>query len=335
MHELTANNVADFLRHTGRVSADVPVEVRELGGGVSNIVLRVDVPGQAPFVLKQSRTQLRTRAEWFSRLDRIWIERDAIRLLSALLPEGAVPTVLFEDRENFLVAMTCAPDDSVVWKAQLLAGHADPEVARRAGTLLGTIHSRTAGHPDLAAQFGDTTVFDQLRIDPFYRRVAQVHPDLQPRLAALIDSMSRIPFQTLVHADFSPKNLLVHSGGLTLVDHETAHAGDPAFDLGFFLSHLLLKALRAGAAAGPYFALTRAFWDAYRARARFDPDRVRRAMGHLGACALARVDGKSPVDYRGDLDLDLVRRLARSALTEPPPDWEGLLDQAAQELHNS
>jgi 5-methylthioribose kinase len=334
MFEIHAENAAEYLRRTGRVSTTTPVQVRELGGGVSNVVLRVDVEGQPPFVLKQSRTQLRTRAEWFSRLDRIWIERDAMRLLSSLLPEGAVPSIVFEDPEDYLFAMTCAPDDSVVWKAQLLDGRADPEVARHAGTLLGTIHAHTESHPELSVQFGDTTVFDQLRIDPFYRRIAQVHPELSPRLARLIDSMAEVPVRTLVHADFSPKNLLVHAHGLTLVDHETAHAGDPAFDLGFFLSHLFLKALRAGPRSGDYFALIYAFWETYQASAGLDADRVRRSIGHLGGCALARIDGKSPVNYRDDLDLDLVRRLARTALAEPPPDWETLVELAARELHN-
>jgi len=37
----------------------------------------------------------------------------------------------------------------------------------------------------------------------------------------------------LVLADFSPKNILITDQGIHLVDFETAHYGDPAFDLGF------------------------------------------------------------------------------------------------------
>src|SRR5262249_43806710 len=123
---------------------------------------------------------------------------------------------------------------------------ADPEVARRAGSLLGTMHAATRDHPALkTGRLTDLTVFDQLRIDPFYRTVAGVHPLIAPRIKSLIRSLTNPPEKWFVHADFSPKNILVHSQGITLVDFETAHAGDASYDLGFFLSHLLLKTIHA------------------------------------------------------------------------------------------
>ena len=92
----------------------------------------------------------------------------------------------------------------------------------------------------------DTSLFDELRVDPYYRTAARRHPDLAPRIEALIAAMDRPDDErTLVLGDFSPKNILVHAGGLILLDFECAHAGDPAFDLGFFLTHLMLKEIRA------------------------------------------------------------------------------------------
>jgi 5-methylthioribose kinase len=107
--------------------------------------------------------------------------------------------------------MACAPDDAVVWKDRLLAGEADPAVARQAGTILGTIHAEAAGHPALAGPLAGTLVFDQLRIDPYYRRIVQVHPDLAPPIHALTAAMAAAPRPTFVHGDFSPKNILVHA----------------------------------------------------------------------------------------------------------------------------
>ncbi len=245
MREIHPDNAAAYLRRTGRAPADAIIGVMPFGWGVSNVVLRVQIEGEAPFVLKQSREQLRTKMHWVSRLDRIWTETAALRRLAATLPAGSVPELLWEDRKNYLFAMSCAPDDAAVWKRWLLAGRADPEVARRSGALLGGMHAQNAA--DDWGELADTTVFDQLRLDPFYRTVARAHPDLAPRLQTLIDETLDPPERTFVHADFSPKNLLVHGDrfGLTVVDFETAHAGDPAFDLGFFTSHLLLKSLRA------------------------------------------------------------------------------------------
>ncbi len=243
MREVTPENAVEYLRETGRIGPNQPATAKALGWGVSNVVIRVDIAGEPSIVLKQAREKLRTRALWLSRIDRIWTEREALELLASVLPEGTVPRVIFSDEPNYLFAMTCAPDDSVVWKEQLLAGESNPAVAKRAGELLAIIHSKTRDHPALKGRLADTTVFDELRIDPFYREIARVHPEIAPQIEALIASMARVEHPCLVLADFSPKNILVHSQGLTLVDFETAHAGDPAYDLGFFLSHLWLKDL--------------------------------------------------------------------------------------------
>src|SRR5262249_55535814 len=160
--------------------------------------------------------------------------------LEPLLPSGVIPRILFEDRENYLFAMEAAPADHSVWKQLLLEGETDAGVARRLGEHLSTIHRRTALRPDLEERFRDTTAFVELRVDPFYRRVAEAAPAVAPAIERLIDEMfaTRV---SLVHADFSPKNVLIAGERIVLVDFETGHYGDPAFDLGFFLSHLLLK----------------------------------------------------------------------------------------------
>lgn len=340
MREVTPETAADYLRERGRVPGGRGVRVQALGWGVSNVVMRVDVEGEPPFVLKQARERLRTKALWISRLERIWTERAALDLLAHVLPQeqegaGVTPRVLFAEPDDFLFAMTCAPDDSVVWKEQLLAGEADVAVTRAAGLILGSIHVETLGHPALQdGPLAETVVFGQLRIDPFYRTIARAHPDLAPEINTLIGSLEEPATRTFVHADFSPKNILVHSQGLTLVDFETAHAGDPAYDLGFVLSHLLLKGVRAAPADVSLLALTRVFHDAYldRVGSRLDADLVRRACRHAAACSLARVDGTSPVDYLDTPRQASVRRFARAALREQPATWDDLLQLLAREM---
>src|SRR5262249_8821887 len=144
--------------------------------------------------------------------------------------------------------------------------------------------------------------------------------------------------EALCHGDFSPKNLLVHEGGLTLVDYETAHLGDPAMDLGFFFSHLLLKAMRRPAQVGAYQELMRAAWRGYAAEATFRPleELVRRGAAHLAVCLLARIDGTSPVDYLPEEPKrEAVRRLARSLLWQPPADWEEVLGRLQTEARSA
>lgn len=318
MHEITPETVVDHLRRLGRIPDDRPARAEGLGWGVSNVVVRVEVEGGPPFVVKQARERLRTKAYWASRLGRIWAERDALELLGTVLPEGAVPRVLFSVPEDYLFAMTSAPEDSAVWKEQLLGGSAEPDVARRAGAILGRMHTRLRDHPGLSGRLADATVFGELRVDPFYRAIARAHPDLGPAVDALVAGMEAAPDRTFVHADFSPKNILVHRRGLTVVDFETAHAGDPAFDVGFFLSHITLKAFRAGADRAAYLGLVEPFWDGYHAEAGpGHPDLSARSTRHAAACMLARVDGVSPVDYLDDEARDFARRAAREILLRP------------------
>jgi 5-methylthioribose kinase len=273
--------------------------------------------------------------EWRARLDRIWAERAALGLLAAILPPGTVPEVLFEDRPNYLFAMSCAPDDSTTWKSRLMAGEADARIAGKLGTILGTIHAESPAQPSLWQTLADTSLFDELRIDPYYRTSAKAHPDVAPRIDELIASMD-LPRaeRTLVLGDFSPKNILVHTEGLVLLDFECAHAGDAAFDLGFFLSHLILKTIhkfwRLPAARDSYVGLIRGFWSAYRRRidwSDWQPSGLEpRALAHAAACLLARVDGKSPVEYLDPGEQGLVRRLALRAMADLPIEFEAVLD---------
>jgi 5-methylthioribose kinase len=336
MLELSVENTADYLRESGRVSANALVRVRELTGGVSNVVLRVDVSDRRPFVIKQCREWLRVAMEWHARLERIWTEQAALELLAAILPGGTVPFIEFEDRPNYLFAMTCAPDDAVTWKSQLMAGEVKSEIASRLGIILAEIHDKAPGHPLLGAILSDISLFDELRVDPYYRTIARAHPDLKARVESLIAAM-QVPEheRTLVLGDFSPKNILVHNDGLILLDFECAHAGDAAFDLGFFLTHLLLKTIRAAASdrafSSEYAGLGSLFLSTYMDSRGIDSharsNLSRRAILHTAACCLARVDGKSPVEYLDAQGQATARSFAREALRTEPPTWDALLEQ--------
>jgi 5-methylthioribose kinase len=333
MREITAETAPDYLRESGRAPDLAEIDVRELSGGVSNIVLRVDIQGKTPFVIKQCRERLRVAMDWQAPLDRIWTECATLDLLHNVLPEGTVPTVLFEDRPEYLFAMTCAPDDAVTWKTHLMAGRIDPDIALRLGTILGTLHAKASSSPALRETLADTSLFEELRVDPYYRTAARAHPNLAPRIAQLIASMDRPAGErTLVLGDFSPKNILVHAGGLILLDFECAHAGDASFDLGFFLSHALLKTIRAAAndrqLASRYLALTPLFWTNYLDSRGLDmaarSELIGRAIQHVAACALARVDGKSPVEYLDAAGQAVARSFAREALLIGPTTWDDL-----------
>lgn len=353
MREIDEVNAEDYLREQRWVSARERVQVRRLPGGVSNEVLYVARPDRvgADFVLKQARPRLRTPEPWFSSVERVWREIDVLRVCQrVLLAEpvrprmpphtllAATPRVLHQDRENYVFAMTAAPADHRVWKDDLLGGRLQPIIAEACGHLLGRLHAGTWHDPRVAAQLDDRRLFDELRLDPYYRQVARVCPQNAGAFERLVELVLR-ERHCLVHADFSPKNLLVYDGGLLLVDFETGHYGDPAFDLGFFLSHLVLKAAYHAPGHQAYLALTTQFWKSYRE----ELDRViadeqwreleRRAIMNFAGCAWARLDGKSQIDYlTEERKRDVIRDLCRNLLDEPPADWQQVVDRLHAQL---
>ncbi len=332
MLELTPDNVLHYLRERGWVGAG-PARAEPLGWGVSNAVFRIETPDRL-FVLKQSRPQLRTRDAWFSDLDRVYREQEVMQVLYPLLPVPTVPEVLFTDRDNYVFAMSHAPPGSQVWKETLLAGRVDVAIGERAGWILGLIHQGTAQDPGLVERFHDATVFVQLRVDPFYRRIQERRPEVAEAVEQVVDRMM-VTREALCHGDYSPKNILTHAHGFTLVDYETAHLGDPSMDLGFFLSHLLLKTVKQPPRQGEFFELMRAFWRGYAGVVRFRPVAELEARGiqHAAVCALARIDGTSPVDYLPEEPKrEAVRRLGRHLLWDRPTAWEDVLRLCRAEI---
>jgi 5-methylthioribose kinase len=270
---------------------------------------------------------LRTKIDWFSQLDRIWREVDVLKTLETLLPAGAVPRVLSEDRDNYLFTMEAIDADHRVWKADLLDGVFDSSIAETLAGHLAAIHRGSTGNAEIAERIREQTVFDELRLDPFYRYVAQTCPRFEAPLTSLIERTTQRK-DCLVLADFSPKNILLTSGGPVIVDFETGHYGDPGFDIGFFLSHLLLKTVRHHERVPKAIAPAKRFWSVYCGElsimpapewlkaGRRDPTFERQSIEHLAACMLARVDGKSRVDYLTESwQPDFVRDFCDDLLT--------------------
>lgn len=313
---LTLDNAISFLRERGWIEPDEPTQVRELTGGVSNLVLLVESDRQR-FVVKQALPQLRVRDEWLCPVDRIWVEQRAIETLSQLVGNVRLPAVLYADRDNYTFAMTAAPAGALNWKAELLAGRIDPALGAAAGELLGQIHSRGRQAAGVAEAFADDRFFQDLRVDPYYRTTAARHPDLSGPILAQVERMQAPEHRlALVHGDYSPKNMLITGGDLLLLDFEVAHWGDPTFDLAFCLNHVFLKSIHRPQWRTAYFELAGHFWAAYERTLDLMPAALLlpTTLKQLGCLMLARVDGKSPVEYLTDEGRRAVVRRAARAL---------------------
>jgi 5-methylthioribose kinase len=244
------------------------------------------------------------------------IEVAALQVMAEVLGADCVPRVLWSDPEQHRFAMALVPPRFRNWKNLLVAGDTNAATARRVGVLLGQLHRRTGTRDDLARRFDDRTFLIELRIEPFFRRIAERHPELKPAVDETVEHLLACRL-CLVHGDYSPKNMLVDGAEVVLLDAEVAHWGDPRFDVAFCLSHLLL-----GTICFPEFAevrtrATQAFLDAYAAEGLDVLDRE--LSRQTGCLMLARVDGDSPLDYIAAPEpIKAIRTIARRLILAPP-----------------
>ena len=275
-----------------------------LTGGVSSEIWKV-----GNVCVKRALPRLRVAQRWEAPIERNRYEHLWLEAAAAAAP-GAAPRILACDDQAGLFAMEYV--DAPVWKELLRQGKAQPRFAAQVGTALAAIHTATAGSAQLARRFATDTIFHAIRLEPYLVSTAQRHTDLSEILTSLVRRTASTKV-CLVHGDVSPKNILVGARGPVFLDAECAWYGDPAFDLAFCLNHLLLKCLWVPGSRSAFLACFDALSSSYLQGVPF-PNVEQRAASLLPALLLARVDGKSPVEYLTETDREFVRGVARGLL---------------------
>ena len=103
------------------------------------------------------------------------------------------------------------------------------------------------------------------------------------------------------------------------IDFEVVHFGDPSFDSAFMLNHLLLKSFARPQWRTIYAEAALGFWRAFLSAIPEASWMESATLQHLGWLLLARIDGKSPVEYlREPVLRDEVRQFARNLILAPP-----------------
>ena len=289
-----------------------------LTGGVSSSIFRVQLKA-GDYCVKQCLPKLKVQKDWYAPVERVFAEAAWLQTAAAIVPRQ-VPTVFGIDHLRGAFVMEYLPPEQYRnWKIELLAGRIDSEHGRLIGEVLGKLHAATALDSVLATSFAHDANFYALRLESYLVESARVHGDLAPRLMALVDTTLSHKL-ALVHGDVSPKNMLLSPAGIVLLDAETAWYGDPAFDLAFLLNHLLLKAAHRPLLAARYLATFKAITTSYRAYVAWEALATfeRRAARLLPGLLLARIDGKSPVEYLDNPARERVRAAARGLILAPP-----------------
>lgn len=316
-----AAEIALGLRKMGLAAPGDALSLSPLAGGVSSDIYLAETAGRR-FVVKRALRKLKVRAHWEAPLSRNAAEAAWMRAVAEWLPR-AVPAVLGEDAELGLFAMTyLPPEENPVWKAELMAGQADEAFAAGVGGDLAFAHARSAATEGVAARFAHRETFIAIRIEPYLLATARAHPALAADLEAIAQA-TLANDKALMHGDVSPKNILRSPLGPVFLDAECACWGDPAFDLSFCLNHLLLKGARRGVARAAFRPAFLALLDSYLAGVDWEArgGLAARVARLLPALFLARVDGKSPVEYlETETEREAVRAFAAPLVANPVGD---------------
>jgi len=321
-----AGDAIASLRSAGLISGNVPT-ITALGGGVSCDILLIE-DGTRQIVVKRALEKLRVKAEWFADPGRNRAEQDYLWYAHGIVP-NSVPRILYADPGRNFFAMEYLGAGWNNWKGELLAGRVETRYAVTAGETLAAIHRASWENGALREQFATTANFAKLRIEPYLLTAGARNPALESYFQAEAVRLAASSL-ALVHGDFSPKNILVADGSarIALLDCEVAWFGDPAFDPAFFLNHLLLKALHQPALRARHLAVGIEFLEAYRPELRecWSAELEVRICRLTLLLLLARVDGKSPVEYLENQPEKqrLVREFVARELAAPLTDWTAL-----------
>jgi aminoglycoside phosphotransferase (APT) family kinase protein len=320
--------VLGFLREARLAAPGEAPSATALSGGVSSDIWRVDLAG-GRLCVKGALPRLRVKELWEAPVERNRYEYEWLRIAGDAAP-GAAPRVFAQRGGLFAMEFLDFP----VWKDELRQGRADPAFAAQVGATLAAIHSATAGREDVAALFRTDQIFHAIRLEPYLISTSSKHPALRAHLESLTERTAKTKL-CLVHGDVSPKNILVSPRGPVFLDAECAWYGDPAFDLAFCLNHLFLKCLWVPAAALRFLQCFEALKDAYLQRVTWEaPGGIEeRTSLLLPGLLLARVDGKSPVEYLTDERVkDRLRKYARHHLHHPVASLASLKEEWQRSL---
>lgn len=312
--------LCDALRRMGLAKSTETPEFTPLTGGVSSDIWRVDLAGGS-ICVKRALAKLKVAADWQAPVERNATEVAWIETARKVVPSCA-PKILGHDPEAGMFAMAYLdPARYRLWKNELRDGRVVLSEAAAVGDVLGRIHAATADDDEIAERFATDRVFYDIRLEPYLVATGQAHPDLADNFDVLVQVTAENR-RVLVHGDVSPKNILIGPDGPVFLDAECAWFGDPAFDLAFCLNHLLLKCLWTPEATAEFLDAFGVLAARYLAKVTWEApsDVDSRAAMLLPGLLLARVDGKSPVEYLTDeAGKNIVREAARALMDSPVP----------------
>ena len=318
-----------LLSELGLIETTQRITATPLTGGVASDIAHVRVDDK-DYCVKFALAKLRVKADWYAPVSRNLAEYRWLETYARIDKQASLALYGHSASQNGFVMGYLSGDDTYLLKTSLLEGHGSAQDAIAVGKILGRVHQISTTDGFDTRPFENADDFRALRIEPYLLHTAKAHHTIAPQLHQMADQLYHAN-QVLVHGDVSPKNILVHNGHPYLLDAECATMGDASFDVSFCLNHFILKALHVPACRAAYLKLAVLFWQAYKAEISFEDhasleQRIAKLVPML---MLARVDGKSPVEYLDQATIAQIRDCSVALVKKPLPSLYALIDYLA------
>ncbi|MDG7000938.1 MAG: aminoglycoside phosphotransferase family protein [Nitrososphaerota archaeon] len=308
--------LSSYLERHGISPGQKVISIEEIKGGVSADVYRVKM-SLCDLIVKVPLGKLKVEREWISDTIRGRNEFRALYIASSILGNDSVPKPYFFDDESRAIIISAAPAEFVTWKSLLMSNHAEPRIAEILADNLGRFHKGSMEQDWLEGELTESSrLFYELRLSPYFEQLLPLHTRYRENIIEVIRVL-RDKKCSLVHGDFSPKNILTDGTSRAIIlDWEVIHYGNPVFDLGFMCTHLTLKAIHLGKDdPQKWLKLIHVFYDRYNSTVDYRTVDETEFFKVLGALLVARVDGKSPAEYLSMPEKDFVRSFGLHVLS--------------------
>jgi 5-methylthioribose kinase len=240
MFLLTEKNMKQYLVEKKLITPHKKITVRSLQGGLANHVFLIQAKARE-FVLKQTLQEPHAFGGAIANPERNYFEVKALKLIRNLdVSAGNVPSVIFEDPENYVYVMTAVPQTALLYQTELMAGNFHFDIAYALGNYTAQLHSATYGNENLQKEFYENPGYAlrDLTTDTAFEK----HPNYTKRFQTFF-AKTRKNRLCLIDADITPKNILIHNGTFTKLDLEVIQYGDPGHDVGITIAHFFLPAI--------------------------------------------------------------------------------------------
>ena len=302
------------------------IDFEKLEGGVSSEVFKVKTKKKL-YCLKRSLPKLRVKKDWFVNTNRLKYEYLWLKHCKSIIPNGIPNVYKFSSKKDFLILQYLDEKKYKNLKIQLLEKKINYKIIEKISKDLFKIHINSTNKYIKKKFSKNSKNFYDLRLDAYFKEVGRMHPSLNKKIKNIIENY-KINSSTLVHGDFSPKNMLIFNKTIKYIDAETCNYGDPVFDVVYFANHLLIKSIHIIEKKKQFINCYSIFLYTYIKSLKIDErDKFfKRCVAMIPIMLLARIDGKSPVEYiKKNAIKNKIRLLSFRLINNPPKSFEKLI----------